>query len=225
MNPTLRRSVASFLSPAAVLLAVPASAQGDAPETKDTGSGIAVGLRASYGVPLGDFYDGFAMDERFESVIAPQVDVGYFLNANVYLGAYGQFGVAQIASGACPTGVDCGGRVLRFGVGASYHFFSESAIRPWLGAGIGYEFTRLDASGSGARGGSVTYKGLEFAHVDLGLDFKVHEHVWVGPQVTATVGQFSRLTLAEGAFEVSSDIEAKSFHAWLQPGLRLQVRL
>ncbi|AKQ67902.1 hypothetical protein A176_004814 [Myxococcus hansupus] len=209
-----------------LLLIVPAAAaQGAASDKKGTGSGIAVGVRGSYGVPIGDFYEGFSMDERISGVFAPQVDMGYFVNANVYLGLYGQFGIARLQPDVCPTGVDCGGRVLRFGVDVSYHFFSDSSVRPWLGAGIGYEFTRLDASVEGTHQGSGNYKGLEFAHVDFGMDFKVHAHVWVGPFLTATAGQFSRASLTAGPWEVPVDIESKSPHFWLQPGLRLQVRL
>ncbi|WP_426750377.1 outer membrane beta-barrel protein [Myxococcus sp. Y35] len=224
MSLSLRCSVPRFLIPAAVLLAIPAAAQGGDAQADDTGTGVTLGLRASYGIPSGDFYDGFSLDERFSGVFAPQVDLGYFINRHVYLGIYGQFGSARIQSDACPTGVDCSGRVLRFGVDVSYHFIPDSVLSPWLGAGLGYEFTRISASAAGSTGAG-NYKGLEFAHVEAGLEIRVAEHVWLGPCFIATLGQYSRATMTIDGLELSGEIEDKSPHFWLQPGVRLQVRL
>jgi len=224
MNISLRRVLPSFLVPAAVLLAFPAAAQDDDAPANDRRSGITVGLRASYGLPSGDFSDGFGLDERISGVFAPQVDIGYFINRNLYVGVHGQFGVAKIQSGACPSGMDCSGRVLRLGVDVSYHFIPDAALSPWLGAGLGYEHLRLAVSEYDVTS-TGSYTGVEFAHAEAGLDFRIGESVWLGPHFTATVGQYSRAALNVRGVTVSGKIEDKSYHFWLQPGVRLQVRL
>ncbi|MFP2957824.1 outer membrane beta-barrel protein [Myxococcus sp. 1LA] len=219
MNSSLRSRVLSFLVPSTLLLALPAVGQ-----EEGSGAGFSVGLRAGYGLPAGDAYDNSPLDDRFDGVIAPQIDVGYFLNRNVYLGVYGQVGFAQINQDICPSTIECDGRVLRFGVDVNYHVTTTGVFSPWLGLGVGYEIAEFEAS-SGGISGSSSLQGMEFVHLQGGLDFRLSPQVWLGPYAMVTVGQYSRTSARLGGAVVSRDIVDNGVHFWLQPGLRLQVRL
>nr|WP_275663277.1 outer membrane beta-barrel protein [Corallococcus macrosporus] len=219
VNSSFRSRVRSLLLPSTLLLAVPAVAQADS-----SGAGFTLGLRGGYGVPVGDAFENAPLNDRFEGAIAPQIDVGYFLNRNVSLGIYGQVGFAQVNPDLCPVTIDCEGRVLRFGVDVNYHVTTTGALSPWLGLGVGYEIAEFEASSGDIRGSS-SMRGMELVHLQGGLDFRLSSQVWLGPYAVATVGQYSRASARLGWSEVSEDIEDKALHFWLQPGLRLQVRL
>ncbi len=210
------------------------------------GPGFAVGLRAGYGIPLGNAVgtededdEGSKLSDAVSGVIPLQVDVGYFVNSNLYLGGSFQYGIgflpSDFTSDCDGDNISCGVTQMRFGLNLAYHFAPSSKINPWLGVGVGYE--TLNLSVSGEEGGasaeiSTTTKGFEFGNVQAGIDFAVSPTISVGPFVTATVAQYSSTSIsfdvegipgAEGEDE-SSDIENKAFHSWVYGGVRLQAR-
>lgn len=202
-----------------------------------------MGLRAGYGVPFGKILDTEDEDsgkvsDTVSGVIPLQVDAGFFINSNLYLGGSFQYGVGLLAEDCEDEGEDvrCGARQLRFGVNLAYHFQPSATLSPWLGVGVGYE--HLSVYGSGTNMGvkvdiNNSVRGLEFANVQGGLDFRVSDTVSVGPFVTFTVGQYSTASSrinVEGDspivvdVDTTNDIEDKAFHSWLYGGLRLQAR-
>ncbi|NVJ09820.1 outer membrane beta-barrel protein [Myxococcus sp. AM001] len=203
--------------------------------------GFALGLRAGYSLPLGsavgsDRGEAPGMRDAYSGAIPLQVDVGYFFNSNVYLGAYFQYAPVFLAED-CGADVSCSANQLRFGVNASYHFRASEKLMPWLGLGIGYELldTKLSASagdletviGAGAR-------GIEFASVQGGADYRVSDTFSIGPYLSLAAGVYQTATsrletknvpiLGDISESASESIDDKAVHAWLSGGVRMQFR-
>ncbi len=212
-----------------------AGASDDSDSTK--GPGFSVGLRAGYGLPFGNSVGGEdeeKLSDTVSSVIPLQLDVGYFLSSNLYVGGSFQYGIASLADGdsACEDGeLSCSVSQMRFGVNLAYHFAPESMINPWVGVGVGYETLSLGLSGETNDievEATSTAKGFEFANAQGGVDFRVSDTLSVGPFVTVTVAQYASTSTrieADGeSEEESTDIEEKALHGWLYGGVRLQAR-
>ncbi|WP_164021492.1 outer membrane beta-barrel protein [Pyxidicoccus trucidator] len=207
------------------------------------GAGFVLGLRAGYGVPFGNAVgtededdEGAKLSDTVSGVIPLQVDLGYFINSNLYLGASFQYGLGQFAED-CDGDFDdasCGVTQLRVGLNLAYHFSPSATLSPWLGVGVGYEHLSLNVSGEAAGtsiDASTTASGFEFVNAQGGVDFRVSDKISVGPFATLTVAQYSTSGVkldVEGDspldFDESEDIENKAIHAWLYGGVRMQVR-
>jgi outer membrane protein W len=200
---------------------------------------FALGLRSGYGVPFGgigtaDGDEGGDLRDIVSGVIPLQLEAEYFFTSRLSLGASFQYGLAQFED-ECLEGADCSARQLRFGLNLAYHFQPEQKLSPWVGLGVGYEVVSLSASGSeGGVSGVVesSLRGLEFASLQGGFDYRIGERFSVGPFVTFTAGQYSssttRIEIEGGGTNIDQeetfDIDEKEFHFWLYGGLRMQVR-
>ncbi|NOJ81915.1 outer membrane beta-barrel protein [Myxococcus xanthus] len=200
--------------------------------------GFALGLRAGYAIPLGSRADatrrgGEKLSNWLTGAIPLQVDAGYFFNSNVYLGAYFQY-AHILRTRDCPR---CSDSKMRFGVNVSYHFRAGETFMPWLGLGIGYEI--LSSEITVATGTSLEtsfrddYRGIEFASVQAGADYRINDSFSIGPYVSLAAGVYQTKTSSvdfnvpgkeELNSESSKSIEHKAVHAWLSGGLRMQFR-
>lgn len=205
-------------------------------EASSDGSGFALGLRAGYGLPFGKLAasdgDTGKVSDVVTGVVPLQLDVGYFVNSNVYVGANFQYGLGFLKED-CPEGASCSASQMRFGANVSYHFSPGQALRPWLGLGVGYEM--LDISASASQGGisaktKLSIRGLEFAALQGGFDYRLSKTLSVGPFVNVTAGQYSSAKtsisvdgVSGGDMDESTDIEDKAMHVWAQGGVRLQA--
>jgi outer membrane protein W len=197
-----------------------------ADDAKGPSSGVEVGLRAGYGIPLGSAEgapaggQASAMSDSFSGMIPIQIDALYMINPNIRVGLYFQYGLVSLADkfagGVCKaSGVSCSAHDLRYGVQAHYHIMPENQIDPWVGLGIGME----SVSGSASAGGqSIDFgvSGLEFLNIQAGADYKVMPNLGVGPFVNFSLGQYSSAT-QNGQ---SADIQNKAMHEWLIIGVR-----
>jgi outer membrane protein W len=210
-----------FLTLAFCVGALPAVAQ------EPKGSGLSLGVRGAYGIPVGDSFEDLSLSDTFGDTVAPQVDVAYFFNRRLSLGGYFQYGIASGSNSRCPDGVSCKGKVLRFGVELDYHFRAEAFISPWVGVGVGYEIGTMEI-GQGATNTWFKLEGYDLGHAHFGVDFQLTRSIAVGPYVSASVGEYSDASLRLGtAAEQSEAIpsEQKKLHVWIQPGVRVQFRL
>ncbi|MCP3138304.1 outer membrane beta-barrel protein [Pyxidicoccus xibeiensis] len=228
------------LAALSLVLSAPAALADDS----EKGPGFSLGLRAGYGVPFGSAVgaenEGSEAPELSDSVsgmVPVQLDVGYFINSNLYLGGSFQYGFGFLAEDEDCDGdnVSCGVSQMRFGVNLAYHFAPQAKINPWLGVGAGYETLTLSISGEEngvSAEASSTAKGFEFVNAQGGVDFNVSDTVSVGPFVTYTVAQYSSTTMridieglpGDGEEEETEDIENTAIHSWLYGGVRMQVR-
>lgn len=221
VNDMTARSFIPSLVMSLSLLALPAAA-----DDASSGSGLALGVRAAYGIPVGDAVEDTALSDTFGKTVAPQVDLSYFFGRQLSLGAYFQYGVAT-GPDRCNEDIDCSSHVLRFGVDLDYHFAPDAFVAPWLGVGVGYESGSVKVGEDGELV-QLTLRGWDLGHAHFGVDFQLTRSIAVGPYVSASLGQYSELksSLFAGA-EVTNDIpsEQKALHLWIQPGVRVQFRL
>ncbi len=177
-----------------------------------------VGLRLGYSIPLGKA--GGDEDEELDlsfvssGQIPIWLDLGYRVTPNLVLGLYGSYAFGFVGD-ACVEGADCSANQIRFGVQGQYHLSPGESFNPWFGLGIGYEILNLHFEGQGSDF-DESFKGFEFANLQVGGDFKVSDSVGIGPFVSFSLGQYSSV----GFGDSSEDLEKKTLHEWLTIGAR-----
>jgi hypothetical protein len=188
----------------------------------DETSGYSLGARLGWGIPLGKISGGNTGQDltKVASGMLPiQIDAGYRLNPDLYLGLYFQLGIAFLSSDypPCkPAGTSCSGTDLRYGVDFRWYFLHEPSVDPWLGIGVGREDASLSIAGN-----TLSAGGWEFAKIELGTDFLASQKVRFGPVFAVTFDEFT----AESLNGNSVDIATKTLHHWVLVGLKGQYDL
>jgi hypothetical protein len=187
-------------------------------------SGLSLGLRSGYGVPMGSATQGEdLLQRRTKGMVPIWVDLGYRLSSNFYLGGFVQYGIG-FAPNTCGSDLRCSINDLRFGINAHFHFLPAAFFDPWVGLGVGYEILNQSISGNIVGtpvNASTNPSGFEFVNVQLGGDFKIASNFYLGPFMAFTVGQFSRGSVsAGGSGSVALDLTNKAIHDWLIAGVR-----
>lgn len=184
---------------------------------------VTLGLRAGYGIAMGDAVKDGKMTEVVKGQVPLQLDLGYRVTKEITVGGYFGYGFGVLGSAFkdqnCTGGVDCSSSVMRVGVQGSYTFAPVGQLAPWLGVGAGYEWGTLKAEAGGV---SVkeTFRGIEFLNLQGGADYRLAPKVAVGPFVQLSVGQYSRASITGPGIDQSGSIQDKGVHEWLQFGLR-----
>jgi opacity protein-like surface antigen len=227
------RKVAFVIPLALSLVALAGSAFADGP----TASGIEVGLRTGYSLPLGNVrgdstttQGGTTVTESSEALsdvvkgrVPIWIDAGYRINGNLYVGAFFQYGIMFVNTDKSPgcnqSGVSCSAHDIQFGLNAHYHLMPESQFDPWGGVGIGYESVSSSVSGNGQSGDGGD-SGFQFVNLQLGADYKVMPNFGVGPFLSFSVGQYTSESGSFNGMTISQDIQSKALHEWLTIGLR-----
>jgi len=65
-----------------------------------------------------------------------------------------------------------------------------------------------------------TVKGFEFANLQAGGDFKVADHVGVGPFVSFSLGEYSSVSMDPEIAGMVDEIPNKAIHEWLVIGVK-----
>jgi len=194
--------------------------------------GFALGFKLGYGVPTGsvakDATTGstnLPLSDELSGKLPLDLDVGYFVTPQLFVGtsfqiAYGLVNDQRAFSpGACTgTGSSCSGTDLRVGLVSTFRFGTDDYFEPWVGLGVGYEWTKLhgeDATGSG----DMTLRGFDLA-LQVGGYFSVSSTVSFGPYVAYNVGQYRSMDISSGSFSDGGEIPKKAFHGWFQVGMR-----
>ena len=218
---------------AGVLAASAVVLSGNTARADATPTGIEVGLRAGYAIPLGDAVGGAngaqstSLSNAFSGMIPIWVDAGYRFNPNMMVGAFFQYGIASIATGngslgqACSgSGVSCSGSDLMFGAQFHYHLMPDQTIDPWAGIGVGYEIASVNLS-SGGQSAGTSFSGLQFVNLQVGGDYKIMPNLGVGPFVMFSLGEYSGCSYSGGAAGgTSCSIASTAMHEWLTFGIR-----
>lgn len=210
-----------FLAGAAIVataLAAPAPARAQ----------ISLGARVGAGLSLGKVGGTLAMSDWLKEQIPIQVDALYRWNERLAFGAYFSHGFARTSGDLrdlCDLpGADCTGRVERLGAQVQYTFATKRRHLPWAGAGIGYEWNRLDSSDPTGRV-KVTYKGWEYLNLQAGVDFRLGRRFLAGPFVLFSVTQYEEGELSGDFGTGSGAIDSKKLHEWLTAGVRGRFEL
>jgi hypothetical protein len=214
-------------SPQMVVLYTPPS------EDKVSKSGISIGVRFGIGFPAGPAeapstivgMDGMLIQSSGElgdavGVILPvTVDVGYRINPHWYTGGYVSVAYGTAPSSACASmGTDaasCYESDIRLGLDVQYNFFPTWKFQPWLGVGAGWEILNSIATDDAGDEESGSINGVEFAHIDLGVDYQFADRQRTGPYFTTTFGDY---TSAPAGIPPTS--QTIFVHEWFMVGWR-----
>lgn len=201
-----RRVRWSLLAVAALLLGQAAAARAGEE------SGLALGARVGYGIPVGDAMSGVSLGDVASGQVPVQLDADWRFDRSWRLGLYAQYGFTPVAGASCPAGADCSGRNLRLGVQGAYAF--SAGAGPWVGAGLGVEWQLATVSQAGVEN-RLRLFGLELLNLQAGWDFRPARSFSLGPFASFSVGQY-RTASSGGA----SQSLATAVHGWLQLGVR-----
>jgi hypothetical protein len=219
------------------------AARADEAERGEHDHGLAVGLRVGYGIPFGNAQSGTSMDSVQHGMLPIGASAGWRFSPRVYLGAFYQYGVTFPRSNNCtfPTSVPsslvgtatgqngqstCDGRDQRLGLEVQVHVLPHKLVDPWIGLGLGWEFSTLDYStGAAAEASSFQQSGPE-VNLQLGLDLRFLKAVPFGPYVDLSLAEFGTSSYydANGVGQ-GPETFGSSLHGWVTFGLRVQFNL
>jgi hypothetical protein len=185
----------------------------------DTPSGVELGLRIGYALPVGSIeLGGPALHDIFSGVLPIWIDAGYRLSPHWLFGAYFQYGVGFLQDfrfcSFASTG--CDGSDVTFGAQVHYHVLPTRSFDPWVGAGVGYEILNYELGRDFTRQG---FNGVQFFVGQAGLDFKGTPKWGIGPMIATSVGMFSSCSQYYPG-DCSIGGPSLSLHAWVTLGLR-----
>jgi hypothetical protein len=193
-------------------------------------TGLELGLRVGYAVPLGAIAGSAppstateSLSDVFSGQIPIWIDAGYRI-PNVYVGAFFQYGLLILANNTTtrcgqPGVTDCSGNDLVFGANAHYHFVPAGSYDPWMGVGFGFEWANLSQT-VGKVSGTSQFNGWQFVDLQAGVDVKVSGNFGIGPFVALSLGQYSSASASMGSLSFSGDIKNQELHEWLTVGIR-----
>lgn len=195
----------SRLLPLALLLALPAAAGGVEP---------VVALRLGLAAGLGDAARDVPLSDAVPVQYPLQLDV-LGREGPLALGVYGALALAH--AGRCP-GASCSARAARVGLQATWTFELEGGAEPWLGLGAGLAWI----SERRTQGGTVktSYRGIAPLVLQAGAEWRVWRWLALGPFGALSVGRYDRYSVDTGLESATVDIPHRSWHAWLEVGVR-----
>ncbi len=176
-------------------------------------SGLSLGARVGYGIPLGDARAGISLGDVVSGQVPVQLDATWRFDRSWRLGLYAQYGIAQVAGAFCPAGASCSGQNFRLGVQTAYAFDAGDSS-PWVGAGVGLEWQRASVS-TGAVKNEIRLFGFEILNLQAGWDFRPAAGFSMGPFASFSLGQYR--TVTSGG---TSENLATALHEWLELGVR-----
>ena len=186
--------------------------------------GFSFGLRFDLAYPFGNINSVASIDANEASgagfasylgvLFSFGADVGYRLTPHWYVGGYFAAGPATNPIGSqtnCTGSLQCSLNDLRFGLDAKYLGSPQANTDPWIGAGIGWEIANISTDAA-----AFASYGPEFLHLRAGLDFRLSQHIYVGPEAMFAMGVFTN-GLGKNAAS-GADISA-ALHEWLSIGV------
>jgi len=177
---------------------------------------LSLGARLGYAFAMGEAEEGIDVSDGAKAQIPIQLDVGYRATPALTLGGYFSYGFGRIGGDAedyCDVAdVDCSARVYRLGLQLEYRF-AQPAATPWLGAGIGYEWAKLEYGNE-----KLSYSGFEFLNLQGGVEWKAGEKFWVGPFAMLSLAKYSNSSYEAPGVDGEADVDG--MHQWMQLGVR-----
>jgi hypothetical protein len=197
-----------------LLLVVAAAAVLAGPQRSEAqvGIGARIGYAFGTGDVLADEFGTLKMSDYTKAQIPIQVDLMFHVIPGLSIGPYFSYGFGQTGGqldDTCrATGLDCSTSVIRLGAQLTYTL--PPPLPLWVGAGLGYEWNRLDSGNS-----TSTVKGIELLNLQAGLDFMATPMLRFGPFVMVSFGRYGSGDL--GAF---ASIRDEKIHEWIEIGFR-----
>jgi len=188
---------------------------------------VALDLKLGYGLPTGNVQIASpvnptqALSSMWSGEIPLEVAARYRFTPSISLGVYFQYDPAFVASASCAAGASCSGHDMRTGIELVYTFAPDRAMSPWFSLGTGWEWSHYSTR-AGASTSDLNWSGWEYLNVQTGLDVNVATAFAVGPYVGFIGGTYSNLKAKfDGVpFNRAVDPASRSFHGWLQLGVK-----
>jgi outer membrane protein len=157
-------------------------------------SGVSAGLRVGVGFPAGTLLPGSPLSDTIGLLFPVTFDLGYRINPRWYVGGYLSLAYATAAASTCgyqgTSAASCYETDIRMGVDVQYGFRPGEFLQPWVGLGLGWEILNsLESDNTGNY--STSTNGVEFAHVDLGVDLRMTDTTRLGPYFLTTFGEYN----------------------------------
>ncbi|MBX3185396.1 MAG: hypothetical protein KF819_00210 [Labilithrix sp.] len=172
--------------------------------------GFQIAVRSGLAVPLGEAVPNRGLGETWSPQLLTWVDVGGKPIPELFIGGYLATGLGGVGDGqACSS---CTAYSFRIGAQIQYHFQPANKVDPWIGYGLGWDFSGVFTSARFGRAGSLRLSGPEFAHLMGGLDFRISRVFGVGPFADFALGTY---TTADGG-----SIPDTALHQWLIVGAK-----
>ena len=180
---------------------------------------IGIGARIGYAFGTGDVGADQAgtvkMSDWTKAQIPIQVDLMFHVIPGLSIGPYFSYGFGRPGGDlddlCSQSGLDCSTSVIRLGAQATYTL--PPPLPFWVGAGLGYEWNKVDTGGAG----EFTVRGFELLNLQAGLDFMATPMFRVGPFVMLSLARYDT---GEVSGFGSGSIDDKKIHEWFQIGLR-----
>ncbi len=204
----MHRHVLAF-AVAGLLSARGASAQ--VPPVPAPPQGVSLGVRAAWGIPVGNLDSGLSAGSAFTGALPLQLDLGYRFDRHFSAGFY--FSYAPGFANDCPPGGTCSATSTRFGLQATYTLDPQGSLRPWFGISVGYEWISLEQTVAGLTA-SDTLSGFEWANLQVGGDVALTARLFLGPYAAISFGTLSNSDA--GSIPASE----RRLHEWITVGLR-----
>lgn len=223
-GPVLAQAPAPKPPPSAEFVAGPL-----APGAPPAARGFQMAVRSGYAIPMGDATgaDDDELSRTFGGQVPVLVELGGKLGPSLFSGFYVGMGFGEAGStiGAmCRSGrISCSTQTVRFGAEMQVHLQPEGAVNPWLGYGVGLEFTSLSMRGPEGEA-SLSLLGTELAHLMVGVDFRLSKSLGLGPVLDLSAATYSSVTTELNGVEepsASGQIAEAGIHAWLNLGARV----
>lgn len=191
---------------------------------------VEVGARIGFLWARGNALDDPASGQpgKLTDVIASQVpvqlDAAYRISSALSIGAYFSYGFGRLGrplrDDCSMSGVDCSNSNIRLGVQGIYTLRNVSpSFTPWVGMSVGYEWMRIESSGSGIST-SATLSGWEFLALQVGADFAVADRLSIGPYAQISLSQYRSIDARVNGRSFSQEVPDKALHEWAGLGIR-----
>ncbi len=196
-------------------------------------SGFEFGGSLGYGFPWGRIFDpppgadtdgNLAVRNWVSGQIPLQVDIGYRINPQVFVGGYLGYGIGFVGDECDDLNADCNAGDLRFGGELIYHFTPITEDNAgWIGGGIGFESLRVEQKYDFGDSMEQTLTGFEFLNFQVGYDIAISDKFRLGPYAMLTVAQYAEASYEADYGDVkvrqSDDIDDKAMHGWVMFGV------
>jgi hypothetical protein len=204
---------------------------GHAASAEEKASGVALGVRAAYGVPMGPATsaNGDDLQKSISGGIPLWFDLGYRVSPRLYIGAFFiyEFGFLGSEISACQSGggVSCDIHDIVFGGNLQLHIRPGKRFDPWIGGGAGYELLSFSASANG-RGASASISGFQLLDLQVGGDLRFSSSFVLGPFLSLSFGQYDSMSRTDvQGNKADMCITNTAVHEWLLIGVRGQYAL
>jgi len=175
---------------------------------------LSIGVRVGVSQPVGDLEELDLTSEQ----IPFQLDLDYRLPLGFTVGVYGSYGSGDVSSpdaNCDDPAANCTSRTFRAGVQATWTL-PVPIVKPWIGAGVGYEWLRIGRS----TGDALTTSGPEVFNVQAGVDFSLG-YLRIGPFVTYSLGKYDASALVDSTISTADLESAQNGMVYL--GIRLRL--